>query len=40
MTYDAVNKAVSNIRKHRRVEDLDERGESWRTHVDRDYGSR
>ena len=40
MTYDAVNKAVSNIRKHRRVEDLDERGESWRTHVDRDYGGR
>ena len=40
MTYDAVNKAVSNIRKRRHVEDLDERGENWRTHVDRDYGSR
>ena len=40
MTYDAVNKAVSNIRKRRHVEDIDERGENWRTHVDRDYGSR
>ena len=39
-TYDAVSRAVSNVRRHRHVEDLDERGDSWRTYVDRDFGSR
>ena len=39
-TYDAVCKAMSNVRKRRHVEDLDEFGESWRTHADRDFKSR
>lgn len=39
-SYDAVNRAVSNVRSGRRVEDADSNGEIWRTGVDRDYRSR
>lgn len=38
--YDAVDRAVRNVRNRRRVEDVDEYGYSWRDQIDRDYQSR
>lgn len=38
--YDAVDRAVSNLRNRRRVEDIDEYGQSWRDQIDYDYRTR
>ena len=38
--YDAVDRAVRNVRNRRRVEDADDDGCSWRDQVDRDYQAR
>lgn len=38
--YDAVSRAVSNVRKRRRYDDIDEDGRNWRTDIDRDYKNR
>ena len=38
--YDSVNRAVSNLRNRRRVEDRDAAGNGWRDAVDRDYRRR
>lgn len=38
--YDAVDRAVRNVRNRRRVEDADDDGRSWRDQIDRDYQAR
>jgi hypothetical protein len=38
--YDAVDRAVRNVRNRRRVEDADDDGCSWRDQIDRDYQAR
>lgn len=38
--YDAVNRAVTNVRNRRRVEDRDADGSAWRDNLDRDYIAR
>jgi hypothetical protein len=38
--YDAVDRAVRNVRNRRRVEDTDDDGCSWRDQIDRDYQAR
>lgn len=38
--FEGISRGLSNIRKRKCFEDFDEHGDTWRTHIDRDYSSR